>query len=206
MGALVADGKAFEEDAAGMEAIGLQFAHEFAMGCGVKLPEETAAPGAHGGRVDGADIGVGEQREKFEPFHCAGASCHGADDQRIREVARIHGGGHFQMRANEEEDGFPILGVDAEAFERRHREQGAGFRVALRLVSLAGVMEEESHQDKAEVGMFAGEFGKGRALLIAQGEEVFRGDERMFINGVLMVKIADDQRFNSRQFGKLGDK
>src|SRR5208282_1566869 len=82
----------------------------------IKLPDIFSFPGSEGFRVDGLDIGIGEQAEHFEALGSAYFFGEGANGLRIENIA-AESGAHIEMAGNEEEDGFAIGRVEIEAFE-----------------------------------------------------------------------------------------
>ena len=115
----------------------------------IKLPEVFCFPGSEGVGADGLDVGKGQQGEHLEHLGVADLIGEGANIFRIKYVA-AQGVGHFDVKANEVEDGLSFFSVKVQPCEEGVGQFDAGGDVVAGAACLAGVVKHESEEKKVE--------------------------------------------------------
>ena len=170
----------------------------------VKLPEVFGLPGSKGFGVDGLDVSVGEQGKHLEHLRTADFFSEGADVFRVEDVA-AQSVGHFDVKANELEDGIAFFGVEVQAGEEGVGQFDAGGDVVVGAPGLAGVVEQQSEEEEVEAIDFRQKLGEALIVFmggLTQAVDIVDDEEGMFIDCVAVITVADDQGVDAV---KLGD-
>ena len=115
----------------------------------VELPEVLGLPGSEGVRVDGLDVGEGHDGEHFEELGAADLLREAAHVFKVEDVA-AQGEGHFEVEADELEDGLALLGIEVQTGEEGVGQFDALAGVLAGAAGLAGVMEQEGQEKEVE--------------------------------------------------------
>ena len=73
-------------------------------------------------------------------------------------------------------------------------DRGSGVRLGS--LAFAGVVKQQRHEQERVVAGVAGEIGEEAGRLRAKMEDVLDRDEGVFVDGVLVVIVSDDQAFD----------
>ena len=135
------------------------------------------------------------QREHLEQHGAAdfvGEAAHVFD---VEDVA-AHGVRHFQMQADELEDGFALFGVEIEASQEAVGQFDALAGVLAGAAALAGVVQQQGQQEEVEAIDFGQQLREALFVVVrglAQAVHVVDGEEGVLIDGVAVVAVADDE-------------
>ena len=121
----------------------------------------------------------------------------------IEDVA-AHGVRHFEMQADELEDGLALFGVEVEAGEEAVGELDALAGVFAGAAALAGVVEQQREQEEIEAVDFRQQLRKAVFVVVrglAQAVDVVDGEEGVLVDGVAVVAVADDEGVDAVELG-----
>ena len=121
----------------------------------------------------------------------------------IEDVA-AHGVGHFEMQADELENGLALFGVEVEAGEEAVGEFDALAGVFAGAAALAGVVQQQGEEEKIEAVDFRQQLREALFVVVgglAQAVDVVDGEEGVLVDGVAVIAVADDERVDAVEFG-----
>ena len=115
----------------------------------VELPEILGLPWCQSLGIDSLDVGEGHQREHLEQHGIADFVGEVAHVFHVEDVA-AHGVGHFQMKADELEDGFALFVVEVKPGEEGVGQFDTVGGVFAGAAGLAGVVQQQGEQEEVE--------------------------------------------------------
>jgi hypothetical protein len=115
--------------------------------------------------VDGLDVGEGHEGEHLEQLRAADFVGEAADVVEIEDVA-AHGRRHFEMQADELENGLALLGIEVEAGEKAVGQLDALLRVLAGAAALAGVVQEQREEEEVEAVDFRQQLREALLVLV----------------------------------------
>ncbi len=125
----------------------------------------------------------------------------------IEDVA-AQGVGHFEVAANELAYDFALFYVEVEAGEDAVGEFDGLHGVFAGAAGFAGVVEKDREEEQVETVHFREQstepFGvvmQGTGGWLAQGMNIVDGEEGVFIDGVAVVAVANNERINAMELG-----
>ena len=111
---------------------------------------------------------------------------------------------HFEMQADELENGVALLGVEVEAGEKAVGQLDALLRMLAGAAALAGVVQEQGEEEEVEAIDFRQQLGEALLVLVggrAQGVDVVDDEEGVLVDGVAVIAVADDERVDAVELG-----
>ena len=169
----------------------------------VELPEVLGLPRGERVGVDGLDVGEGHEREHLEQLRAADFFGEAAHVFEVEDVA-AHGVRHFQMQADELENGLALFGVEVEAGEKAVGQLDALLRVLAGAAAFAGVVQQQGEEEEVEAVDFGEQLRQALLVLVrgrAQGVDIVDDEEGVLVDGVAVVAVADDERVDAVELG-----
>ena len=169
----------------------------------IKLPESVGLPRGERVGVHSLDICIGQQGEHFEVALRTDRFGEGANVLGVEDVA-AHDERHVEVIANEGANGLAFLGVEVEAGEQAFGEFDAGCAMIAVAPRLAGIVQQQGEQEQVEAIKLR---QQRREALIAVGTrlaqlmDVIYDEEGVFVDGIAMVRVADDECVYAVKFG-----
>ena len=127
----------------------------------------------------------------------------GADGFGIEDVAsqRLR---HFEMVADEPPHLIAFFQIEFQASEQTICQLHALYGVVAGAAGLSGVMHQQCEEEQIETVDFFKQSGKASfpgGLRLAEGVHIVDDEEGMFVDGITVVGVADDQRVDAMEFG-----
>ena len=176
------------------------------VGVDVQAPQELFLPGREGLRGRALNVHQGQQAQHSEPFLGADQPRELPGHLRVLRVPPKRRLRHDEMVANQELHGAGRGRGDAEPSERSRDHAHALFRVVL-VRPLADVVKQQREDDQlglVQLGQRAREPPARRRARVEVGQvgQVADGHERMLVDRVLVVEVADDPAVYLAELGK----
>ena len=169
----------------------------------VELPEVLGLPRREGLGVDGLDVGEGHQREHLEQDGAADLLGEAAHVFQVEDVA-AQGVGHFQVQADELEDGFALFGVEVQAGEEGVGQFDALAGVFAGAAGLAGVVQQQGEQEEVEAIDLRQQLGEALLVVadrLAKAVDVVDGEQGVLVDGVAVIAVANHQGVDAVELG-----
>ena len=178
---------------------------QFVIGRHIELPQQFLAPGRHGRRMHGADVGQRDQRQRLE---APGRSCPFGQflaRARLTQIPRAHEVRHRKVMPDQEPHGVAPSRLHPDALHRL-----IGHHQAVRGMIAAGnalprVVEEQCEIDVFRIADFrqqpAESLGK-LVLVVFESVQHANGPEHVLIDGVAVIEVANDETIDFLILGK----
>jgi hypothetical protein len=173
--------------------VGRRLTHSVIVGVDIQPPEELLLPPRQRGWADGLDVGDGHEAQHLQPVLDAHGRGEVSDNLRILRVAAEGHLRHAQVLANQEQNGFALGLGQPQLIEKAFGEPDAFDRVIffLPLADVVQQQREDQQLRRREIAQQRREplpFGRR----VRQPLEVADRQQRVLVNGVLVVEVAHD--------------
>jgi hypothetical protein len=177
---------------------------EVVVGIDIEPPEQLLFPRRQ--RAGPHRFDVGERQEAQHLQHLLGADDAGEapGDIRILRVAPEGGMRHHQMVADQERDGVARLGGQLQPIKHPLRQPHALQRMLL-VLPLADVVVEQRQREQLRRVQLAENAAEARAAgggRLEQRLDVAEGEERVLVNRVLVVEVANHPAVDQIELGE----